>query len=123
MKTIKIIAIVFMASILMTSCGIHSATVSNTNNNVTHVELSRNNFKVIDRVSGTATATYIFGIGGLSNKALIEKAKANMLEKANIIGGSKAVINLTVESHMSLIYIYYIQKTVTVSGHVVEFTD
>ena len=123
MKTFKILSIVFLTSILMTSCGIHSAMVRNINNNTTNVELSKKNFKVIDRVSGKSTATYVFGIGGLSNKALIEKAKTKMLENANLIGGAKAIINLTTESHISIVYYFFFQRTVTVSGHIVEFTE
>ncbi len=123
MKTFKILSIVFLTSILMTSCGIHSAMVGNINNNTTNVELSKKNFKVIDRVSGKSTATYVFGIGGLSNKALIEKAKTEMLENANLIGGAKAIINLTTESHISIVYPFFFQRTVTVSGHIVEFTE
>ena len=67
--------------------------------------------------------TYIFGIGGHSNKALIEKAKSKMLENANLIGGARAIINLTTESHISIIYPIYFKRTITVSGHIVEFTD
>ena len=123
MKIIKIISIVFLTSMLMTSCGIHSARVGNLNSNVTNVELSKKNFKVVDKVSGTSTATYIFGIRGHSNKALIEKAKSKMLENANLIGGARAIINLTTESHISIIYPIYFKRTITVSGHIVEFTD
>ncbi len=123
MKTFKILSIVFFTSILMTSCGIHSAMVRNINNNTTNVALSRKNFKVIDRVSGESTAIYVLGIGGLSNKALIEKAKTKMLENANLIGSSKAIINVTTESHMTLVVPFFYQKTVTVSAHIIEFTE
>lgn len=107
----------------MTSCGIHSAMVGNINNNTTNVELSKKNFKVIDRVSGQSTATYVFGIGGLSNKALIEKAKTKMLENANLTGSSKAIINVTTESHNTLVVPFLYQKTVTVSAHIIEFIE
>lgn len=123
MKTFKILSIVFFTSILMTSCGIHSAMVRNINNNTTNVALSRKNFKVIDRVCGESTAIYVLGIGGLSNKALIEKAKTKMLENANLIGSSKAIINVTTESHMTLVVPFFYQKTVTVSAHIIEFTE
>ncbi len=123
MKTFKILSIVFLTSILMTSCGIHSAKVGNINNNTTNVELSKKNFKVIDRVSGKSTATYVLGIGGLSNKALIEKAKTKMLENANLTGSSKAIINVTTESHTTLVVPFFYQKTVTVSAHIIEFTE
>lgn len=123
MKKIKILSLVFLTSILMTSCGIHSARVGNINNNTTNVELSKKNFKVIDRVSGQSTATYILGIGGLSNKELIEKAKTKMLENANLTGSSKAIINVTTESHNTLVVPFFYQKTVTVSAHIIEFIE
>lgn len=123
MKTIKFLSIIFLTSLLMTSCGLHTAMVGNINNTTTNVDLNKNNFKVIEKVSGKSTATYVLGIGGLSNKALIEKAKVKMLENANLIGGSKAIINLTTESHMSIVYPFYLKRTITVSGHIVEFTN
>jgi hypothetical protein len=46
-----------------------------------------------------------------------------MLENANLIGGSKAIINLTTESHITLVYPFFFQKTITVSGHIIEFTE
>ena len=123
MKKIKILTVLLLTSILMTSCGVHTAMVSNTNNNTTSVELTKKNFKVIKKVSGTSTATYFLGIGGISNKALIERAKSQMLGQADIIGGAKAVINLTTESHITMVNPIFFQKTVTVSGHIVEFTE
>ncbi len=123
MKTIKILSIIFLTSFLLTSCGIHSGMVANLNNTTTNVDLNKNNFKVIEKVSGNSTATYVFGIGGLSKKALIEKAKVKMLENANLIGSSKAIINLTTESHMTIVYPFFLRRTITVSGHIVEFTQ
>lgn len=123
MKTFKILSIVFLTSILMTSCGIHSAMFGNINNNTTNVELSKKNFKVIDTVSGQSTATYVLGIGGISNKALIENAKTNMLEIADLTGSSKAIINVTTESHMTLVFPFFYRKTVIVSAHIIEFTE
>ncbi len=123
MKTCKILSIVFLTSILMTSCGIHSANVSNINNYTTSVGLNKKNFRVIDRVSGKSTATYVLGIGGLSNKALVEKSKARMIEDTDLTGGSKAIINVTTESHTTLVVPFFYQKTVTVSAHIIEFTE
>ena len=60
--------------------------VSNQNTNQTSVELNRKNFKVVDLVSGRASATYIFGIGGMSKKALMESSKLKMYEKYNLVG-------------------------------------
>jgi hypothetical protein len=120
MKKIGLLLIGIM--FLFTSCGIHNGLTSNINNHQTEVVLSQKNYKVIDYVKGEATATYVFGIGGISKKALIQQAKANMLKNADIVGGSKAVINETVEIHQSFFPIVT-QYTVTVSAHIIEFIE
>jgi len=123
MKTIKLLFIVMVSALFITSCGYHHALVGNLNTNVTNVELSRQNFKVIDKVSGTSTATYIFGIGGLSNRALIQRAKANMLRNADLTGNARAIVNLVTENHVAIFYPVFFRRTVTVSGHIVEFYE
>ncbi|GAB2611405.1 DUF6567 family protein [Belliella aquatica] len=123
MKKIRQLGFGLVTIFLLNSCGLHTTHVGNINGNMTNVELSKKNFQVVERVSGTSTATYIFGIGGLSNKALIEKAKSKMLQKADIVGGSKAIVNLTTESHLSDIFPFYFRWTVTISGHIVEFVE
>lgn len=123
MKTLKIVIIFFLTMTLFSGCGIHTALFGNLYSNVTSVELNKKNFQVLERISGSSTATYIMGIGGLSNKALIEKAKADMLSRHNLTGGSKAIVNLTVEDHVSAFLFFYVKRTVTVSAHLVEFTE
>ncbi len=109
----------------MTSCGtgLHSGVFSNVNNNNTNVVLTKKNFKVIEKVSGKATATYVLGFGGGVNKALIAKAQAAMLENANLIGSSKALINMTTEVHKLQVNPFFARKTITVSAHIIEFTE
>lgn len=103
---------------LFSSCAIHSGMTTS----MTEVELSRKNFKVISSVQGQAKAMYVFGIGGLSKKALISEARADMLSKADIIGGSKAIINETVEVKHSFLPFVRTFKVI-VSGHIIEFTE
>jgi len=109
--------------IMLGGCGVHSAYVSNVNSNSSVVNLSMKNFEVVERVSGSSTATYFLGIGGISNKALINKAKANMLEHAFMAGKARAIINVTNESHVTFVLPFFVQKTVTVSAHIIEFTN
>ena len=118
MKKIMILSSSF---VFLTSCAFHNGLTSNLNNHTTDVVLSKNNYKVVEAVQGKATATYILGIGGLSKKALIAEARANMLSKANIIGSSKAIANENVEVKFSF---FPIVRTVmvVVSGHIIEFT-
>jgi hypothetical protein len=110
-------------TILFSGCSVHSGLTSNVNNHTTEVVLSKKNFKVIESVQGEAQTMRVLGIGGLSRKAMIAEARANMLSKANIVGGSKAIINETVESKHSGFPIIVQFHTVTVSGHIVEFTE
>ncbi len=63
-KTINIFAII-ISMLLFGSCGVNTAIILNHNQNNTQVSLSSNNFKVVDKVSGSAEVKYIFMIGGL----------------------------------------------------------
>lgn len=122
MKQKLFLGFILLAIIFFTGCGV-STGISNVNNNNTIVELSKKNFKVLQRVSGQSTATYFCLIGGLSNKALIEQARIAMLENANLIGTSRAIINQNVEMHTALVYPVFFRVTVTVSGYIVEFVE
>lgn len=117
--------IIFTAActvLLFTSCAMHDGLTRNANLNSTEVVLAKNNFKIIARTQGSSKATYVLGIGGLSKNALVTEARNKMLSNANILGRSKAVINETVEIKRSFFLIVGIYE-VTVSGHVIEFTD
>lgn len=116
--TILLIGTIFVFS----SCAVHNGLTTNQNNHTTEVVLSKKNFKVTESVQGESQAMYVFGIGGLSKKAMVSEARANMLSKANIVGSSKAIINETVEIKYSFFPIVRLYK-VTVSGHIVEFTE
>lgn len=118
----KIIFLLVVVSIILTSCGIHNGLTANSNVHTTEVVLSKKNFKVIARVKGHSQATYVFGIGGLTSKALIDEARANMFSNIDLVGDSKAVINETVEVKSSFI-LFVLIKNVTVSAHVIEFTE
>ena len=118
----KLLLLLIGTAFLFSGCAVHSGLTFNTNNHVTHVVLSKNNYVVIDSVRGESEAIYVFGIGGFLKEALIAEAKADMLSKADIIGGSRAIINETVEIKHSLFPVIRLYK-VTVSGHVIEFTE
>ena len=87
------------------------------------VHLTQANFKVVDKVSGSATVTYILGFGGNKANSLVGKARSNMLRKVDMIGKSMGIVNETIEYKDqyilgSLIY----RRTYTLSAHIVEFT-
>ena len=112
-------------TIIISSCGVSRGLTKNVNNNTTQVVLSKNNYKIIEKVEGKSTARYFLGlIGGLSKKSLLTDARNKMLANANLIGTSRAIINESVQINITGYLIYtYIEYTVSVSGYVIEFTD
>lgn len=123
MKKALLFFTLFAALFGMTSCSVHDGMTRNLNQNSTNVILQDNNYTIVQKVRGESEADYFFYFGGFRKKGLIEEARANMLENANLVGSSKAVINETVEvSISSFLGIYNIMK-ITVSGYVIEFTE
>jgi hypothetical protein len=109
-------------TVLLTSCASFNPNVSSVNQNQTQVNLTTNNFKVVKRVQGSASATYILGIGGLNKKGLVAAAKAEMYESAKL-SGSQCIINEHTEWKLSnLIPYVWGSATVTTSGLIIEFT-
>ncbi len=122
MKKISIYSVLLLFTAFLSSCGIGAAFVANHNQNATEVHLNGNNFKVIDQVSGSSEATFIFLIGGIEKRQLYQNAYSTMMKKANLLNSSKAIINVMTEEHFSGFYPFFVRRTITVSGQVVEFT-
>lgn len=122
MKKIRIYSVLFLLTASLSSCGIGAALVTNHNQNATEVHLSANNFKVIDQVSGSSEVSYVLGIGGTNKRQLYENAYSMMIKKANLLNGSKAIINVMTEEHVSGFAPLFVKRTITVSAQVVEFT-
>ncbi len=122
MKKNSIYSIFLLLAALLSSCGISTALVSNHNQNSTEVHLTGNNFKVIDQVSGSSQTCYVVGLGGMNKKQLYQNAYATMLKKANLLNGSKAIINVLTEEHFGGFAPFFVNRTITVSAQVVEFT-
>jgi hypothetical protein len=122
-KSLRLLLPAFVAAILvLPGCAIHDGLTNNINQVLTNVELGEDNYKVVEYVTGYAEARYIVGIGGNKKRTLIESAKSEMYNKANLIGSPKAVINQTVETRYSF-FPFFQKIEVTVSGHVIEFVD
>ena len=119
----KYLFVFVLSSFLLSSCGTNLTMFYNSANEMTQVELSENNFTVVERVTGESDNVYILGIGGLSNKDLLSQAKNNMMEKAGLVGTSRAMVNITYDRHVSGFAPFYYEVKVTASGYVVEFTD
>jgi hypothetical protein len=122
MRKISYIFMLVGIALLFQSCGMNSALVANQNQNHTQVQLSSNNYKVIDRVSGSAEVEYFLMIGGLTKRQLYENAYAAMLSKANLLNGPRALVHVVTEEHIGGVPPFYLKRTITISAHVVEFT-
>jgi hypothetical protein len=108
---------------LLSSCGLNLGFLSDKNRTVTQVQLNRGNFKVIDRVSGTSSATYYFGVGGMKNQALLDLAMTDLLKKTDLTEKPRALVNQTVDVHKGGFLFIYSKITVKITAHVIEFTD
>lgn len=117
MKKILVIIAIAATMLCASSCGVSAAFSNNVNE--TKVVLSENNFKVVGQAYGEATATYIFGIGGLSEKALYSNAIDEMTRNANLTG-SQTLVNITTSVAVKHILVYS-QVTCTATATVIEF--
>jgi len=122
-KKSTLATILLIATIFLSGCGINSGIINqfSVNGTNTNVVLEKKNFKVVETVSGAATDKYLFFIGGFK-QTLIAQAKQNMIEKAKLEGTSKAIINVTLEEHNKLMFVF-IRRTIIVHGTVIEFTE
>lgn len=107
---------------LLSSCGVSSALITNQNQNSTQVVLAGNNFKIVEQVKGSAAVQYFFFMGGTWKGSLYAKAYTEMLSKANLNEGSRAIVNLVTEENIDGLFPVYFLRTVTVSAQVIEFT-
>lgn len=107
---------------LLTSCASSSHLTSNRNVTQTNVELSKKNYRVVGTVEGTAKISRVFGIGGLSQRAIRENAYNQMVKKAKLTG-SQAIINTTTEMKTRGLPPFYMRSVVTTYGQVIEFTE
>ena len=115
------IAMAVAAVLLLASCGISQNLTTNANLNQTNVVLSQKNFHVVKNVEAETSATYVFGIGGLSQKALYNNAVAELTKKANLTG-SQALINVTVKTSGKVI-LFFGKVIYRAEGTVIEFDE
>ena len=124
----KIFILSFFILIFVSGCGIGPMSSMNHSTN-TQVVLSKANFRVINSVSGSATARYFIGIGPSESK-LIARAKQRLMRQANLTAGgnkSRALINITTDETIRYIVWpwpplpLYVSKTVYVTADVIEF--
>ena len=108
-------------ALTLPSCGVSSYMTSNVNNNTTNVVLQEDNYTIVKHVYAEVSQTYIFGIGGLSPKALHGNAIAELVENAQL-EGSQALINVTVKEDLQNVLVWS-KRTARATGIVIEFND
>ncbi len=123
MKKIMPVAMIILSLLLVSSCGINHAYIYNQNLNTTHVQLAGNNYKTLERVTGSAEVEYVLFVGGMKKRQLYENAYADMVKNANLMTSSKALVNIVTEDHVGGVPPFYYKRVITVSAHVIEFTN
>lgn len=94
MKKIFLTAIIAITT--LTGCSSFRPSVYNITQSQTQVVLSEANFVTVGRVSGTVTARYIFGMGGLMRKGLAGDAVNKMYDEADL-KGSQIIVDKHIE--------------------------
>lgn len=121
MKTFLSISTAICVMVFLSSCGVNMASISNHNANETQVQLSSNNFKIVDKINGSAEVSYVLIFGGVNKHQLYENAYSAMMDKANLKDHPRAIINMVTEESIHGVPPIYYTRTITVSANVVEF--
>ncbi len=122
MKKLFIVAALFLGVLLVSSCGASSDLTFNQNQLQTNVVLSQNNFTVVKTVTGEASASYVFGIGGRKQAEAKTSAMNQMIQNADLTG-SQAIVNATISFHEQTVLGIWFKVTAYAVGTVVEFHD
>lgn len=112
-KYFKIFGFIAAISLLTSGCATHTGI------GMSSASISENNFKMVRYAKGEATATKIFGIGGLGKDALVAEAKQDMLANYPLEEG-QALANMTVDFKNSIVLIVITTK-VTVTADIIQF--
>ena len=120
-KLLSRIAMAVAAVLLLASCGVTSNLTLNANQNQTNVVLSQKNFHVVKTVEAEVSATYIFGIGGLSKKALHDNVVAELTKAAGLTG-SQALVNVTFHNSGKVFFVWN-KLTYHAEATVIEFDE
>ena len=119
MKAIKFFLVAMVAIIFASCAGINTSSVSN-NVPETKLILKEANYQIVGEATGEWTATYVFGIGGLSKKALKTNALGEMYKNAQLTG-TQQIINVTTTVSTKTILGIYTKQSVIAHGYVIEF--
>lgn len=110
---ITFFAVLLVMTSMLSSCAFHYGYMNNS------ASLGANNFKYVKIVQGEATATYIFGFGGLEKQGLVLEAKRDLLQNYPLKDG-QALANVTVDFKST--FILFVRTTkATITADIVEF--
>jgi len=122
MKIILTLIIATIMTVSLSSCGMNYAVTGNYNLNATQVQLANNNFRVVDSLTGSSSVSYVLFIGGLGADELYHNEYAEMMKKADLKSGSRAIANVVTEEQVAGFVPFYFTRTITVSANIIEFT-
>lgn len=97
MKKVCYLLLAFLLA-LLSSCSFNTTAYSNIDSTNTIVDLSNKDYEVIGMVEGMSKQVYVFGIGGLSKKSLLDNAKADMYRNADLKDGEAIIYPSTTTS-------------------------
>lgn len=115
-----IMTVVVVLSTMLVGCGHSFYPTDNHNVATTNVNIGEGNFHVVGMAEGTARATYVFGIGGLSRKAVKSNAYAEMVQNADL-QGSQMIVNATIETKTRGFAPFVVKHEVKYHGLIIEF--
>jgi hypothetical protein len=120
MKAIKLFLGCLVAVLFASCAGINTTPYQNEPVE-TKVLLSEANYKIVGQAEGEWSATYVFGIGGLSKKSLTNNAISEMYKNANLTGNQQ-IINVTTTSSVEN-WLVYTKHRVIARGYIIEFEE
>ena len=115
-----LVMLVAVMGLLVSSCVVHQEATSNYTQLQTQVVLDQANYDVVGTATGECTQVYVFGIGGMSKKAMSESAMGEMFKNANL-KGSRAIINANVQYKATSVLGVYSKVTAIANGTIIEF--
>ena len=121
MKAIKFLFVSLLAVLFASCSGLNMTPYAN-DPVETKVVLSESNYHIVKEVSGEWSATYVFGIGGLSKKALNSNAISEMYKNAEL-KGNQQIINITTTQSVESWALIYSKTRATAHGYVIEFEE
>ncbi len=107
--------LLLLLPILFASCAIHSGMMTG------NASLGDNNFEMIGVAVGQARASYVFGIGGLSQRAIVLRAKRNLYSSFPLKKG-QAYANVSVDFRL-LNLLVFMRNTCTITADIVDYSN